>query len=157
MILKGKAVIITGAGPGMGQAMCRGAAAEGARVAVSARSADAIAAIVADIKAAGGEAISVPTDVSDTVQCKRLAEETLKAFGRIDGLVNSAYFHPPWASLETAEIDDVARAFNVNALGGLRMAQASHGSATMPRPSISASQPDSARQRRASSAVQTSP
>ena len=124
MILKGKAVIITGAGPGMGQAMCRGAAAEGARVAVSARSADAIAAIAADIRAAGGEAISVPTDVSDTAQCKRLAEETLKAFGRIDGLVNSAYFHPPWASLETAAVDDVAQAFNVNALGGLRMAQA---------------------------------
>ena len=37
MILTGKVVIITGAGPGMGQAMCRGAAAEGAKVAVSAR------------------------------------------------------------------------------------------------------------------------
>ena len=124
MILTGKVVIITGAGPGMGQAMCRGAAAEGAKVAVSARSADAIAAIVADIKAAGGQAIAVPTDVTDAGQCQRLAEVTLKAFGRIDGLVKSAYFHPPWESLETAAIDDVAKAFDVNALGGLRMAQA---------------------------------
>jgi NAD(P)-dependent dehydrogenase (short-subunit alcohol dehydrogenase family) len=57
-------------------------------------------------------------------QCQNLAAQTLAAFGRIDGLVNSAYFHPPWASLETAGIDDVAQAFNVNALGGLRMAQA---------------------------------
>ena len=40
MILKDKVIIITGAGPGMGQAMCRGAAAEGAKVAISARSAD---------------------------------------------------------------------------------------------------------------------
>lgn len=124
MILKDKVVIITGAGPGMGQAMCRGAAAEGAKVAISARSVDAINAIRDDIVAAGGEAIAVPTDVSDTVQCKRLVEETIKAFGRVDGLVNSAYFHPPWASLEMAEIDDVAKALDVIALGGLRMAQA---------------------------------
>ena len=64
MILKDKVVIITGAGPGMGQAMCRGAAAEGAKVVVSARSVDAIEAIVADIKAKGGEAIAVKCDVS---------------------------------------------------------------------------------------------
>lgn len=124
MILKDKVVIITGAGPGMGQAMCRGAAAEGAKVAISARSADVIAALAAEINASGGTAIAVPTDVSDTAQCKRLAEETLKAFGRIDGLVNSAYFHPPWASLHEAAIDDVAKAFDVISLGGLRMAQA---------------------------------
>jgi NAD(P)-dependent dehydrogenase (short-subunit alcohol dehydrogenase family) len=124
MILEGKVVIVTGAGPGMGQALCRGAAAEGAKVAVSARSVAAIEAIVADIRAAGGEAIAVPTDVSDTAQCHHLAAATLKAFGRIDGLVNSAYFHGAWANLESATIEDVAQAFNVNALGGLRMAQA---------------------------------
>lgn len=124
MILKDKVIIITGAGPGMGQAMCRGAALEGAKVAVSARSVDAINAIVADIKAAGGEAIAVPTDVSDTAQCQALAAETLKAFGQIDGLVNSAYYHPPWTSLHEADIDEVMKAMNVNALGGLRMAQA---------------------------------
>ncbi|HEY4547887.1 MAG TPA: SDR family oxidoreductase [Pedomonas sp.] len=123
MILKDKVVIITGAGPGMGQAMCRGAAAEGAKVVISARSVDAINALRDDIVAAGGEAIAVPTDVSDTAQCKRLAEEAIKAYGRIDGLVNSAYFHPPWSSLETAEIDDVAKAMDVIALGGLRMVQ----------------------------------
>ena len=123
MILKDKVVIITGAGPGMGQAMCKGAAREGAKVAVSARSADAIAAIRDDIIAAGGEAIAVPTDVSDMDQCRRLAQETIKSFGRIDGLVHSAYFHPPWMSLEHAEMADVAQAFDVIALGGLRMAQ----------------------------------
>lgn len=124
MILKDKVIIITGAGPGMGQAMCRGAALEGAKVAVSARSVDAINAIVADITAAGGEAIAVPTDVSDTAQCQNLAAETLRAFGRIDGLVNSAYYHPPWTPLHEADIDEVMKAMNVNALGGLRMAQA---------------------------------
>ncbi|MFM9852251.1 MAG: SDR family oxidoreductase [Sphingomonadaceae bacterium] len=124
MILKDKVIIITGAGPGMGQAMCRGAALEGAKVAVSARSVDAIEAIRDDIITKGGKAIAVPTDVSDMAQCKNLAAETVKAFGRIDGLVNSAYYHPPWTPLHEADIDEVMTAMNVNALGGLRMAQA---------------------------------
>ncbi|WP_176593754.1 SDR family oxidoreductase [Sphingobium sp. EM0848] len=124
MILKDKVVIITGAGPGMGQALCRGAAAEGAKVAISARSADAIAAIRDDIVAAGGKAIAVPTDVSDVSQCQRLVDETLKAFGRVDGLVHSAYYHPDWTPLESADIDQISRALDVIAVGGLRMAQA---------------------------------
>ncbi len=124
MILKDKVIIITGAGPGMGQAMCRGAALEGAKVAISARSADAINAIRDDIVAKGGEAIAVPTDVSDTAACKRLAAETFAKWGRIDGLVNSAYFHPAWTSLHEADLDEVMMAMNVNAVGGLRMAQA---------------------------------
>ena len=124
MILKDKVIIITGAGPGMGQALCRGAAAEGAKVAISARSVDAINAIRDDIVAAGGEAIAVPTDVSDGAQCQRLVDETLKAFGRIDGLVHSAYFHPDWTPLESADIDQISRALDVIAVGGLRMAQA---------------------------------
>lgn len=124
MILKDKVIVVTGAGPGMGQALCRGAAREGAKVAIAARSAGAIAAIRDDIVAAGREAIAVPTDVTDAQQCRRLADETIRAFGRIDGLVNSAYFHPPWCALETANIEDTARAFDVIALGGLRMAQA---------------------------------
>lgn len=124
MILKDKVVIVTGAGPGMGQAMCRGAALEGARVAIAARTVAAIEAIRDDIVAKGGEAIAVPTDVSDTAACQRLAAETLAKWGRIDGLVNSAYYHPPWTPLHEAEIDEVMQAMNVIALGGLRMAQA---------------------------------
>lgn len=124
MILKDKVIIVTGAGPGMGQAMCKGAAREGARVAVSARSADYIEAVREEIVQAGGEAIAVPTDVTDMAQCQRLAEETLRRWGRIDGLVNSAYYHPAWTPLHEADLDEVMQAMNVNALGGLRMAQA---------------------------------
>ena len=124
MILKDKVVIVTGAGPGMGQAMCRGAAVEGAKVAVSARSVDAIEAIVADIVAKGGEAIAVPCDVSNTDQCQALAQAALAKWGRIDGLVNSAYYHPDWANLESASIEQTLQAMDVIAGGGLRMAQA---------------------------------
>lgn len=124
MILKGKVVIITGAGPGMGQAMCRGAAAEGAKVAVSARSVEAIEAIVADIKSAGGEAIAVPCDVSKSDDCNALAQATLAQWGRIDGMVHSAYFHPDWANLDVHSIAQLTQVLDVVAVGGLRMAQA---------------------------------
>ncbi len=124
MILKDKVVIITGAGPGMGQAMCKGAAKEGAKVAISARSIDFIENLRDEIAADGGDVIAVPTDVSDNAQCQNLAKATLDKWGRIDGLVHSAYYHPDWANLEAASVDQLAQAFDVIALGGLRMAQA---------------------------------
>lgn len=124
MILKDKVVIITGAGPGMGQAMCRGAAKEGAKVVVSARSREAIESIAADITAQGGEAIAVPCDVSQTDQCQALAKAALDTWGRIDGLVNSAYYHPDWLPLDTHSIEQLIKALDVIAVGAMRMAQA---------------------------------
>ena len=124
MILKDKVVGGTGVGPGMGQALCRGAAAEGAKVVISARSADVIDALRDEISAAGGAAVAVPTDVTDMDQCRRLADEAVRAFGRIDGLVHSAYYHPDWAPLERCDIGQVSRALDVIAVGGLRIAQA---------------------------------
>ena len=124
MILKDKVIIVTGAGPGMGQALCRGAAAEGAKIVISARSEEQIRKLADEITAAGGTAIAVPTDVTDAAQCRHLAEETLRQFGQIDGLVNSAYYHPDWAPLENCDLGQVQRAFDVVVLGGLRMVQA---------------------------------
>ena len=124
MILKDRVVIVTGAGPGMGQAMCRGAAREGAKVVVSARSHDAIEQIAADIAAQGGEAIAVPCNVSQTNQCNALAQAALERWGRIDGLVNSAYYHPDWNPLESHAIDQLLTALDVIAVGAVRMAQA---------------------------------
>lgn len=124
MILKDKVVIVTGAGPGMGQALCRGAAAEGAKVVISARSVDAIEAITADIKAKGGDAIAVRCDVSKTEDCNAIAKAALDQWGRIDGMVHSAYYHPDWSNLDAHSIDQLATALDVIAVGGLRMAQA---------------------------------
>ena len=124
MILKDKVVIITGAGPGMGQAMCHGAAAEGAKVVVTARSKAAIEEVAHEIVAAGGEAIAVPLDVTQMDQCQAAAKAALDTWGRIDGLVNSAYYHPDWGPLIEHDIDQVLQAFNVGAAGALRMAMA---------------------------------
>jgi NAD(P)-dependent dehydrogenase (short-subunit alcohol dehydrogenase family) len=108
----------------MGQAMCKGIAAEGGKVVVSARSSEFIDNVCAEIAKAGGDAIAVPTDVSKADQCQALAQAALDKWGRIDGLVHSAYYHPDWMNLETADIDQIAQSFDVAALGGLRMAQA---------------------------------
>ena len=123
MILKGKTIIVTGAGPGMGQALCRGAGAEGARVVVTARSVDAIEAIAADIREAGGEAIALRCDVSNMDDCRSVAAATLERWGRIDGLVNSAYYHPDWLPLESHPLDQLTKALDVVAVGAVRMAQ----------------------------------
>lgn len=124
MILKDKVVIFTGAGPGLGQAMCRGAAGHGARVLVTARSEQAIEEIALSIRESGGDARALPLDVTETVQCEAAVRFALETWGRVDGLVNSAYYHPDWLPLESHPLDQMLRAYDVIAAGALRMAQA---------------------------------
>lgn len=124
MLLKDKVIIISGVGPGMGQSLAKIAASEGAKVGLGARNKDFIDKVAADIKAAGGDAVAVSTDVTDADQCRRLAEETEKAFGPITGLVNSAYMHGEWQPVDIADVEEFASVFDVNCVGALRMAQA---------------------------------
>jgi len=121
MILKGKTVIITGVGPGMGRKLALGCAQEGANVAVSARSVKFIEEVAAEINAAGGNAIAVPTDVSNMADCQNIAAKTLEKFGRIDGLANSAYYHPDWFDFENCDLDQWSKAYDVNCMGAMRM------------------------------------
>lgn len=124
MILKGKTVIVTGVGPGMGRKMAVGAAAEGANVAMAARSADFLAEVEKEITDAGGKCIAVITDVSKMEDCENIAAKTIAAFGRIDGLVNSAYYHPDWLTFEDAHLDQWAKAYDVACMGAMRMIRA---------------------------------
>jgi NAD(P)-dependent dehydrogenase (short-subunit alcohol dehydrogenase family) len=124
MLLKDKVIIISGVGPGMGQSLAKLAAAEGAKVGLGARNKAFLDEVVAEIKAAGGEAIALATDVTSADQCQALADATEKAFGRIDGLVNSAYMHGEWLPTDVANAEEFAEVFNVNCAGALRMAQA---------------------------------
>ena len=86
----GKAVIVTGASSGIGRAVALQLAAEGARLALAARSAERLEAVVQDCRQRGCQAIAVPTDVSDEAQCRALVERARDEYGRLDMLVNYA-------------------------------------------------------------------
>ena len=88
--LKGKVALVTGASQGIGRATSVALAGAGAKVAVAARTADKLASLVAEIEAAGGEALAVPMDVADAAQVKAGFQQTLAKFGKLDILVNNA-------------------------------------------------------------------
>lgn len=88
--LADKVAIITGAGRGIGRAIALAYAAEGARVVVASRSADTVAAVCAEIAAAGGIAHGITCDVSDRAQIQHMVAESVRVFGTVDILVNNA-------------------------------------------------------------------
>lgn len=85
-----KVVIITGASSGIGRALAQQLASQGARVALAARRAELLEQVAAACRQAGGEALVVPTDITDEAQCRALVEKTVAAFNRVDMLVNNA-------------------------------------------------------------------
>lgn len=89
-MLKDKVAVITGASRGIGRAIALKMAACGAKVVVSARSAEALESLVKEVCDQGGEALSVPTDISNSAEVQRLFDAAVEAFGRVDILVNNA-------------------------------------------------------------------
>lgn len=87
---KDKVVIVTGASSGIGEAAAREFAKNGSRVVLAARSEERLSEIVSDIKATGGDAIFVVTDVSREEECKNLINTAVEKYGTIDILVNNA-------------------------------------------------------------------
>lgn len=83
-------VIITGASAGIGKALAVNLASQGAKVAIAARRAERLEQVAAECRQRGGQALIIPTDVSDEAQCKTLVEKTIAEFGRLDMLVNNA-------------------------------------------------------------------
>jgi 3-oxoacyl-[acyl-carrier protein] reductase len=116
-LLKEKVAIITGAGRGIGAAIARRFASEGAKVVVNyASSATEAEALVADIKKTGGEAIAVRGDVSKKQDCIALFDATEKVFGNADLLINNAglILYKLLAAVTEEEYD---RLFAVNVKG----------------------------------------
>lgn len=130
--------LVTGGGaPRIGNAIARTLAERGYRVALHAhRSAAAAATCCAEWNAAGYEAWPVTADLTQPAEVEALVQATLRRFGRIDVLVNSAAIWEP-RPLEETTADDVQRHFDINVLGmflccqavGLKMAEQSHGGA----------------------------
>jgi 3-oxoacyl-[acyl-carrier protein] reductase len=115
--LKGKVAVVTGASKGIGAGIARSLAAAGAAVAVNySSSREGAERVVADIKAKGGKAIAVQGDVAKAADVRHLFDETEKAFGRLDVLVNNAGIYR-FQPLEDITEDEFHRLFNTNVLG----------------------------------------
>jgi 3-oxoacyl-[acyl-carrier protein] reductase len=122
--LAGKVAVVTGASKGIGAAIAKAFAAEGAQVVVNYASSQAGAdAVVHAITAAGGTAIAVLGDVSKAEQAKGLVEAAIKEFGHLDVLVNNSGVYE-FGAIEEITEDHYRRMFDVNVLGVLLTTQA---------------------------------
>ncbi len=120
--LEGKAVMITGASRGIGAAAARAFAAEGAKVALLARSERDIAELAGEI---GPDAIAVPCNVARYLEVEAAVGACLQAFGRLDVLVNNAGVIEPISPMAEADPDAWGQAVAINLNGvfhGMRAA-----------------------------------
>ena len=124
MLLGGKVVIVSGVGPGLGQANARALAREGAIVVLAARNRDYLAEVEAGINAGGGRALAVPTNLVDGEQVKALADRTIDEFGRLDALVNNAFRMDTFETFDSVDLVKWRKIFDVNVWGTLALTQA---------------------------------
>jgi NAD(P)-dependent dehydrogenase (short-subunit alcohol dehydrogenase family) len=116
--LVNQVAIVTGASSGVGAATARQLGRRGASVVLAARRVHELELEAQAIKAAGGQASAVPTDIADPDQVIRLFARAVALFGRVDVLVNNAGAN--WSKpLVSSTPDDVVRLLNVNLLGAM--------------------------------------
>jgi NADP-dependent 3-hydroxy acid dehydrogenase YdfG len=117
--LEGKVAIITGASSGIGEAIARLLAREGARVTLAARRRERIEALARTLEdEEGARVLAHPTDVAEPGQVEAMVKATLDAFGQVDILVNNAGIMPI-SPLAEARVDDWSRMVDVNVKGVL--------------------------------------
>lgn len=122
--LEGKIALVTGGSRGIGAAIAKRLATDGANVAITyAKGADAAASVVKEIERCGRKALAMQADAADSKAVKSAVEQTAKAFGRIDVLVNNAGTAIP-KPFEEATLEEFDRVIDINFRGVLVGTQA---------------------------------
>jgi 3-oxoacyl-[acyl-carrier protein] reductase len=121
--LQDKVAIIVGAGRGIGEAIALHFAAEGAKLILAARSATELQGVTQIVKATGGTAHFVVTDVTVPLEVASLVQKSIELFGRIDILVNAAGTYGPIGRVWEVDAKEWANTFSVNLFGPFLLCQ----------------------------------
>ncbi len=124
--LDGKVALITGASKGIGEAIAHGLAAFGASVVVSSRKQDAVDAVAAAIREAGGDATAIAANVGDADDIEALVAATVEACGGLDILVNNAAANPVYGPLQNTDARAFDKIVDVNLKGPFELAKLAH-------------------------------
>ena len=115
--LEGKIALITGGSRGIGAAIAKRLASDGAKVAITySKGADAAAAVVKEIQRDGGKAIAIQADATDADAVKAAVEKTVATFGQLDVLVNNAGTAIP-KTFEETTLEEMDRVLDINIRG----------------------------------------
>ena len=115
--LAGKVAVVTGGSRGIGAAIAKRLATDGASVAITyTKAADAAASVIKEIERAGGKAIAIQADAADAGAVKAAVEKTVATFGRLDVLVNNAGTAIP-KTFEETTLEEMDRVIDINVRG----------------------------------------
>lgn len=112
--LKEKVAIVTGSSKGIGLAIAKGLAEQGAKVVISSRNQEACEQVVNQLKEEGLEAKAISCHIGDENQRKQLVKQTIEAFGRIDILVNNAAINPVFGPIEEVDPSIFDKIMDIN-------------------------------------------
>lgn len=122
-LLQDKVVVISGVGPALGTTLARRCAEEGADLVLAARTVERLEDVAGQVSALGRRAVSIGTDITDDAQVDNLVAETLKAYGRVDVLINNAFRVPSMKPLADTTFEHMKDAIELTVFGALRMIQ----------------------------------